>query len=263
VLAVEDTDGDRLPDSARVIADGLTLPNGLDYHDGALLISGGANLYRWQNGTLETLIDDLPSGAGFWTGSVVATAERFYIATGGCQVCDDPLRGAVLSYALDGTDMQVLTTGLRAPVGLALHDGVLWSADSAADTLNGLSLVEQNSTTLTFPIGSQPTMLAAYTGDALPTLAGTVLVILRGTPDALDLPGYAVAAVQFNPDGTPSGYRVIVPEDANATRYTLKELSYRTSGFWPQQPIGIAVSPEGWVYISVSGGRIIAIRPRA
>ncbi|HVU13711.1 MAG TPA: hypothetical protein VHD90_20685, partial [Phototrophicaceae bacterium] len=36
VVAVTDSDGDGLPNQVQVIASGLTFPNGLDYHDGAL-----------------------------------------------------------------------------------------------------------------------------------------------------------------------------------------------------------------------------------
>ncbi len=50
VWALADTNGDFLPDTPHLVADGLTLPNGLDYHDGALYISGGSHVYRLQDG---------------------------------------------------------------------------------------------------------------------------------------------------------------------------------------------------------------------
>jgi len=33
-------------------------------------------------------------------------------------------------------------------------------------------------------------------------------------------------------------------------------------GFYPNQPLAVAVDPRGWIYISMTGGRIIALRPR-
>jgi len=39
-------------------------------------------------------------------------------------------------------------------------------------------------------------------------------------------------------------------------------MNYRGSGFFPQRPLDVAVSERGWVYISISGGRIIAMRPK-
>ena len=70
-----------------------------------------------------TLVDDLPSGGGFWTGGIAVGGDgRIYVATGApCDFCvpDDPARGAVLSFALDGSDRQIVATGLRQPADLA------------------------------------------------------------------------------------------------------------------------------------------------
>jgi glucose/arabinose dehydrogenase len=107
--------------------------------------------------------------------------------------------------------------------------------------------------------------LAAYTGDALPTLNGNLLVVLYGSYNRVDLRGYAIAAVKFDNKGNPADYEVIIPQESDTdafASYTLKEMNYRTSGFWPRRPLGIAVSREGWVYVSVGGGQIWALRPR-
>lgn len=260
VLAIEDSDGDGLPDAARVVAEDLTLPNGLTYHDKALYISGGANIYRLHDGELETIIDDVPAGTGYWTGDLVIGAdERIYIITGNdcvyesC-ISDDPLRGAVLSYALDGGDRRVILSDLQEPIGIAFYDGALWITDS--DRL----IQHENGTTQDFPSGSRPSMIVSYTSNTLPTLQNTMLVVLRGTADDIDLPGFAIAAVRFDEPG----YEVIVPAESNTPAklgFTLKEMSYRTSGFWPHMPMGVDVSSEGWVYISIGGGRIVVIRP--
>ena len=56
------------------------------------------------------------------------------MATGApCDFCvpDDPARGAVLSYALDGSDRQIVATGLRQPADLAFQGADLWVTDSA------------------------------------------------------------------------------------------------------------------------------------
>ena len=39
-------------------------------------------------------------------------------------------------------------------------------------------------------------------------------------------------------------------------------LSEQGFGFYPQQPLAVAIHPRGWIYISMTGGRIIALRPR-
>lgn len=302
VLAITDSDNDGLPDADRIVAEDLTLPNGLAYHDGALYISGGAHIYRIIDEETEIIADDLPSGVGFWTGGLaIGTDERLYVAIGApCDACqpDDFARGTILSYALDGSDRQIVAEGLRQPVGLAFHDGGLWTVDSARDglfaspDLDELNRVTQGAhfgwpycvgdnqpdlfpgefecdtaapPSMTFPTASQPTALAGYRGDALPTLVGSLLVVLYGSYNQVDLRGYAIAAVQFDESGNPAGYDVIIPQESDTRAfvgYTLKEMSYRTSGFWPRRPLGIAVSREGWVYVSVGGGQIWALRPR-
>src|SRR5690606_18984266 len=68
VIALADSDGDLLPDSPQVVIDGLTLPNGLAYVGDALYIAGGPHLYRYADGTLDMLVDDLPVGPGGWAG---------------------------------------------------------------------------------------------------------------------------------------------------------------------------------------------------
>jgi len=96
VVALTDSDGDHLPDTPSVVAEGLTLPNGLAYHDGALYISGGSHIYRLHGSQLETLVDDLPSGGGFWTGGI-AVADRIYVARRACDFLRSrrPGRGAI------------------------------------------------------------------------------------------------------------------------------------------------------------------------
>lgn len=302
ILAITDMNDDGLPDSTQIVAENLTLPNGLAYYDSALYISGGTHIYKFSDGKFEVLVDDLPSDGGFWTGGLtIGDDQRLYVAIGApCDACqpDDPTRGAILSYALDGSDRQIVAEGLRQPVGLAFRDGALWTVDSARDGLfdspdldelnrvtpgenfgwpycvgdnqpdlfpGKFECVEATPPTMNFPTSSHPTALAAYTGDSLPTLDGTLLVVLYGSYNHVDLRGYAIAAVKFDETGNPAGYDVIIPQETNTDAfagYTLKEMNYRTSGFWPRRPLGIAVSREGWVYVSVGGGQIWALRPR-
>lgn len=302
VLALTDENGDGLPDTPQVIAEGLTLPNGLAYYDGALYISGGANIHRLRDGQLETLVDDVPSGAGFWTGGLtIGTDERIYVAVGAaCDYCiqEDVTRGAIWSYALDGSDGRQEASGLRQPGDVAFRDGVLWTMDTARDRqtlpdMDELNRVERGADygwpycigvenapdtinqdtdcgqiippVLTFPTHSSPIGLALYDHDTFPRIQGNLIVIMRGNHGQAALQGYAVAAVSFDQAGNPEGYRIIIPEatEFEATPYTLEELQYQYSGFWPRRPLDVAVSPEGWIYISASSGRIYALRPLA
>ena len=55
LLALTDTDGDFLPDTPRIIADGLAFPNGLAYADETLYIIGDGHVYQYADETLTTI----------------------------------------------------------------------------------------------------------------------------------------------------------------------------------------------------------------
>ncbi len=294
VYAITDTDGDLLPDTPHLIASGLTFPNGLTYADGALYIAGGSHVYRWQDGELTTLVDDLPTGGGFWTGGIAVDDERLYVSTGApCDFCvpDDPARGAVLSYALDGTDRQIVATGLRQPVDLTFAAGDLWVTDSArsglfatpdldevdrvtvganfgfpycvgADMpdLPGFDCATTVPPAVALPTASTPTGIAAYQSDAIPSLTGKLIVVLYGSYNQLDLRGYAVVAVDPLA-GTVEPLIPAKPDDSPLSDFTVQVMNYRGSGFYPQRPLDVAVTDQGWVYVSITDGRILALRP--
>lgn len=284
LIALTDSDGDGLPDTPDVIASGLDYPNGLAFHDGALYVSGGARIDRLRDGDQVTVVDDIPTGTGFWTGDLVIGAdERIYIATGApCAACDrlEAGRGLIFSYDLDGGDRQVIATGLRHPADLAFRDGVLWALDSQPDDSDQPDELNQiirgfdygypdcvgcADPVFTFPAGSHPVGLASYTHDALPGLNGALLVTLFGSNNQANMSGYALVAVVFNGRGEPVASERLLPgqNPADAEQFTLQEMNYRYSGLWPQRPLDVAVSPAGWVYVSIGDGEILALRPLA
>ena len=305
ILALTDQDGDGLPETPRVVAEGLTLPNGLAYYQDALYISGGKYIYRLVGDQLETVVDDLPSGAGFWTGGLtIGPDERIYVAIGAtCDYCqqEDPSRGAIWSYALDGRDPQQVATGLRQPADVAFRGDTLWTLDSVRDGLNAPDLDEVNRVApganfgwpycvgadnhadtiagtfdcaqaakpaLMLPTHSTPIGMAVYDHDAFPAIQNDLLVVLHGSYNQSDLQGYALALIEFDENGNPSRSRVIIPEQTIDPKnpsgyyvYPLAEIQYQESGFWPRRPIDVTVSREGWIYVSVGGGQIFALRP--
>ncbi len=305
VWALTDGDGDGLPETARLAAQGLTLPNGLAYHDDALYITGGSHIYRLRGDDLTMLVDEVPAGVtGFWTGGIAVSAdERLVIATGApCDFClsDEPGRGAILSYVLDGRDPQVVANGLRQPTGLAFRNGELWTVDSARDGLfDAPELDELNRVTpgahfgwpfcigpknqpddlsgafdcaqatppaFTFPTHSQPLGLTLYDGEAFPHLRGQLLVTLGGSYNETQVQGYTLNSIAFDAADQPAGYTILLPhiptDNPTWQNLDLLKTHYQKSGFWPYRPMGVTVSREGWIYVSASGGRIWALRPR-
>ena len=296
VVALTDADRDGVFDVTKTVAEGLTLPNGLDYHDDALYISGGSHIYRLNGDKLDTLVDDLPSGGGFWTGGIAVGEDgRIYVATGAsCDFCVqvNPARGAVLSFALDGSDRQIVATGLRQPADLAFQGGDLYVVDSAPyDLFDMFSLDEIDRVqpganfgfpycvglhnapdmrvfdcakatppVIALPTASTPTGIAAYRGNAAPALEGKLLVVLSGDYNHLELRGYQVV-IADPVSGTYTSLMPTRPDDNPNTITSPVAMNYLGSGFFPQRPLDVAVTEQGWIYVSESGGRILVLRP--
>ena len=91
----------------------------------------------------------------------------------------------------------------------------------------------------------------------------SLLVALAGSSGQFDLRGYALAQIQ--PDTGEVVVRIPQPADAGGPVdfARVQDLNYRTVGFYPERPYDVAVSQQGWVYISLSNGRILAIRPQS
>lgn len=311
VMIIEDADGDQLPDNMRTFADGLSIPNGLTYHDGNLYVSGGSKIYRIAaGGSVDTIVSDLPVGSGFPVGGLsVGADERLYVPVGApCDNCefDEPERGAILSMTLDGADRQVIATGFRHPADVEFYRGKLWTVDSAprsyskeaVDELNqvetgawygypyclGADLVNLRSDQfdcassaaprVLFGAGARPSALAAYPYDTLTGTADSLVLVLSGEPTQIDIVGYKVVMLHFDDSDQPLGATLLLPFRIESARQayvpydsggyfwrqyiTLNELGW---GIYPQQPLAVAVNAYGWIYISMTGGQIIALRP--
>ncbi len=318
VMIIEDSDGDQLPDAMRTFAEGLSMPNGLAYHDGELYVAGSSDITRIStNGTAASgaaarIVRDLPVGGGFPVGGLAIGAdERLYIAVGApCDNCefDEPERGAILSMALDGADRQVVASGFRHPADVAFYRGKLWTLDSAPRSLRQGAFAEVNRVqegawygfpyclgagivnlvsdkidcaTSVYPrvllgAGARPSALEAYPYDTLTGTADTLIVVLSGDPTQIDFVGYKVVMLNFDERDQLLGATLLLPFRIESTRqafvpydgegYYWREyitLSEQGWGIYPQQPLALAVNDYGWIYISMTGGRIIALRPEA
>ncbi|MFN8530887.1 MAG: hypothetical protein U0670_19965 [Anaerolineae bacterium] len=262
VIVLRDTDGDLLPDAPSTLIDGLILPNGLAYAGGTLYITAGDTLYRWENGSLEMLVDGLPglpTDGGYWLGGVTVHDGRVYIGIGAaCDTCldTDPDRGLIASYALDGSDRRVEMRGLLQPNDLDFVGERLFVADAAQDALfirepGG----DVQSIRIEFPAQTRPLGLAYYSGDALSFITDQVLLVESGSVNTVDMHGYTIVRV----DPATEEQHAIMPSPNDV--FTNMEMNLRGSGFFPHRPLDVTVSPEGWVYISITEGRILALRP--
>jgi len=267
-------------------ADGLTRPNGITYHEEFIYVAGGARIYRLsESGAVTTIVDDLPAGAGFWTGGVTIGADRrLYVALGApCDNCefDERERGAILSMNLDGSDRRIVADGFRQPADVAFYRGQLWTLDSAPrgsegkarDELNWvrpggwygfpycLGAAEKNlasdshdcaesiSPVMLFGAGAKPINLAAYPHDTLPGAGDTLIVVLGGEPSQIDIVGYKVIMISFDEANQPLGATILMP--------------YRHQSW---QPAYVKYQPDGlfwerFIYVSEQGFGLYPQRP--
>lgn len=117
---------------------------------------------------------------------------------------------------------------------------------------------------MTLPHQSAPAGLAFYPADGeLAFWQGGLLVALSGSQTTLEPAGYAVDVWLFA-EGAPTGqYQRLAPVvEAYAVGRTLAAFSLEGLGFFPNHPTDIAVSREGWVYVSEAEGAVWRFRAR-
>ncbi|MCY3718614.1 MAG: PQQ-dependent sugar dehydrogenase [Anaerolineaceae bacterium] len=301
VWALRDSDDDRLPDRAQRLLSGLSQPTGMDWHDGALYILSRAGILRLPAGAPDArqVTADLPLQPGQAGGDLVVGADGTLYASlvAACSQCEPGDGPSILAISPDGSRQSVLARGLRRPAGLALRHGELWATDSIgrADAAQGDALDEINriqadahygwpwcsgtvrlptlpaatgcekflAPALSLPTGSTPLGLAHYDHDALPDLRDSLLVTLHGSRHRVELRGYALAVIRFDAQGQPLAPEVIIPQQPGGNSFSVSKMNYLGAGFWPERPLDLAISPEGWIYVSVTGGRILALRQAA
>ncbi len=148
VVALPDRNRDRQADEAINFIDKLNNPHGIDYYDGwfyiaeekrVIRVKPGSNNLQADRGTLEVLIDNLPTG-GHFTRTVKVHNNSLYVSIGSsCNVCyeQDERRAAISICALNGTGCRVFARGLRNAVGFVFHPltGKMYATENGRDWL--------------------------------------------------------------------------------------------------------------------------------
>ncbi|MEO1290933.1 MAG: hypothetical protein AAFV93_24620 [Chloroflexota bacterium] len=254
VVRLSDSDGDNLPDTETIVADGLRYPNGIAEHNETLYILGDGVIYTLSGDEIDTLIDDLPSGRGFLARGITIHEDHLYVAIPSpCDFCvgDDLLHGTVIRMALDGTEQTIIARGLRYPSALEIYQDALWVTDSARDGFSAdvfydeVNRIDLNSDTVphfgfpycvgydnlpdlegdfdcntaTAPIislrsNSTPISLHHYTDDLFDSMADRLLIVLLGDANSRYIAGHTIISVAITDDGFI--YENVAPVD-NAT----------------------------------------------
>jgi glucose/arabinose dehydrogenase len=271
IVRLEDTDGDGQADTRAVLVDDLPTETGL--WPGSIGVGPDGRLYVSTGAACNACSDP------------------------------DARRGAILSYTLDGGDERIVATGFRKPADFAWNSetGDLWvidggrvmpgqALDGPPDELNRVEPGAQygfpfcygqrvpdpsqggdeticaatESPRFTFPYQSNPSGMAFYDSDTFPDYVGSLVVALRGSWDLPEPAGYAVTTVGFA-DGIPTGKSLnVVPFFAyTKTQPPLSYYSLTGWGLFPYRPADVAISAEGWIYVSLEEGMILRFRPRS
>jgi glucose/arabinose dehydrogenase len=146
IYALIDKGGTR---EVKTIAEGLTLPNGIEYHQGALYVATPKEITRYDN--IEAQLDsppqpvkiydqlpgDVPHG---WKFIKVGPDGKLYVPVGApCNICNPDARHAkIFRMNLDGSGIEPVAHGVRNTVGFDFQpgSGELWFTDNQRDWLS-------------------------------------------------------------------------------------------------------------------------------
>ena len=146
VYAVTQKDGKT---ETRIIAQGLTSPNGLAIRDGSLYVFAINKVFRYDN--VEDSVDKLPEpvdlSAAFnlpsdtqhgWKFVAFGPDGKLYVPVGAnCNICEvnPAVHAHIRRYNADGTGMEIVARGVRNTVGFDWHPVTkeLWFTDNGRD----------------------------------------------------------------------------------------------------------------------------------
>lgn len=149
VYAVLDKNNDQRADQVITLAEGLRMPNGVAFRDGALYVAEVSRVLRYDD--IEARLNDPPEPVvvndGFpsdrhhgWKFIRFGPDGRLYVPVGApCNVCerDDERYASIMRMNADGSGLEVFAHGVRNTVGFDWDPRTkeLWFTDNGRDWL--------------------------------------------------------------------------------------------------------------------------------
>ncbi|MGE3536081.1 MAG: sorbosone dehydrogenase family protein [Candidatus Tectimicrobiota bacterium] len=149
VYALLDHNQDQVADEVITLAQGLSMPNGVAFRDGALYVAEVHRILRYDN--IEARLKNPPPPVVVnqsyptdkhhgWKFIRFGPDGRLYIPVGApCNICQrsDPRYASITRLQADGSGMEVFAHGVRNSVGFDWHPQTreLWFTDNGRDWL--------------------------------------------------------------------------------------------------------------------------------
>ncbi|MCQ1536692.1 sorbosone dehydrogenase family protein [Methanosarcina sp. KYL-1] len=151
VYAIPDRDKDNKADEVLVLAEGLTMPNGVAFRNGSLYVAEVSRVIRYDD--IEARLEDPPEpvvvndsfpsdSSHGWKYIKFGPDGKLYVPVGApCNVCNmeekDERYATLMRMEPDGSQLEIFARGIRNTVGFAWHPetGELWFTDNGRDWL--------------------------------------------------------------------------------------------------------------------------------
>ena len=143
VYEIKDRGGQR---ESRILAQGLTQPNGVAFRDGALYLAVIDKMYRYDGIEDNPNVKPVDLTASFklpadlahgWKFIAFGPDKKLYVPVGApCNICEVSEQHAnIRRYNPDGSGMEIVARGVRNTVGFDFHPktGELWFTDNGRD----------------------------------------------------------------------------------------------------------------------------------
>ncbi len=281
-----------------LIAEGLSLPNGLTFHDDDLYIATwtGVTVVHNYSSKAErrtsTLISDMPRNRGHIARAIAVAADgTVFISSGSsCNVCNesDPRLATILRYDADGRSGRIYASGLRNASGLAIdRSGQLWAVvnqrdnltpshtDLPPDELDKIVDGGDYGWPSCYPVGDRRVANPEYPGAScsryLPTAlnfqahsAPLGVSFYEGTQFPADYRGTLFVAFHGSWNrNPPTGYKVVAVRFEKGRPVGAQDFvtGWLTADYRVLgRPVGVAVGTDGSLYISDDTGYLFVVR---
>ena len=296
IIRLPDNDRDGVADAVEIVADNLSSPSSIAFHeDGTLYVGETTRVLQLSDpdgdGTFQmqkSVVSGLPS-EGHSTRTVLFSPDGLYLYVSvgsSCNVCneDDVRRAAIVRYLPDGSDETVFAIGLRNAVGIRFRPGTneLWATNNGRDWLGDdqppetVYRVQQDDDTgwprchagrIEDPDYGQP-------GSCEGVLSPTVEMQAHSTPLGLTFYTDSQFPETYNGDlfvafhgswnrTTPTGYKVVWIPIEDGTPGAVQDFAVgwlRPNGSQWGRPVDVITGSDGSLFISDDGeGKIYRV----